>query len=54
MSAVLDPKKTPDPAESEMPRQFDPEFVEATRRLEAEWRAKFDAIAQKFGVDPAA
>lgn len=52
MSAVLDSKKTPDPAGTELPQQFNPEFVEATRKLEAEWRAKFDAIAQKFGVDP--
>jgi methylmalonyl-CoA mutase N-terminal domain/subunit len=54
MSAVLDPGKTPDPADTELPEQFNAEFVEATRKLEAEWRAKFDAIAHKFGVDPAA
>lgn len=33
-------------------RQFSPEFLQATRALEQEWRKKFDAIAQKFGVDP--
>ncbi len=54
MSAVLDAKTGAQPAEAELPQQFTPEFVEATRKLEAEWRAKFDAIAQKFGVDPAA
>jgi methylmalonyl-CoA mutase N-terminal domain/subunit len=32
--------------------QFTPEFLAATRDLEKEWRSKFDAIAQKFGVDP--
>lgn len=32
--------------------QFTPEFLSATRELEKEWRTKFDAIAQKFGVDP--
>lgn len=32
--------------------QFTPEFLAATRELEKEWRKKFDAIAQKFGVDP--
>lgn len=54
MSAVLDPKKSAEAAGAELPEQFDPEFLAATRKLEAEWRAKFDAIAQKFGVDPAA
>ena len=54
MSAVLDTKTGPQPETDDLPRQFNPEFVEATRKLEAEWRAKFDAIAQKFGVDPAA
>jgi methylmalonyl-CoA mutase N-terminal domain/subunit len=54
MSAVLDPDKKPDPVETELPPQFNSEFVAATRKLEAEWRAKFDALAQKFGVDPAA
>lgn len=32
--------------------QFTQEFLSATRELEKEWRTKFDAIAQKFGVDP--
>ena len=32
--------------------QFTPEFLEATRELEKDWRSKFDAIARKFGVDP--
>jgi methylmalonyl-CoA mutase N-terminal domain/subunit len=53
MSAVLDPKDPKRPVGSAFPEQFDPEFLAATRKLEAEWRAKFDAIAQKFGVDPA-
>lgn len=37
-----------------MPPQFNAEFLEASRALEKEWRKKFDAIAQKFGVDPTA
>jgi len=37
---------------SEPAQQFTSEFLAATRALEKEWRKKFDAIAQKFGVDP--
>ncbi len=37
---------------SEPAPQFTSEFLAATRALEKEWRKKFDAIAQKFGVDP--
>lgn len=33
---------------------YSPEFLAASRALEREWRAKFDQIAKKFGVDPAA
>jgi len=40
--------------QADVPAQFTPEFLEATRRLEQEWRQKYDAIAKKFGVDPAA
>ncbi len=36
---------------SEPAQQFTSEFLAATRALEKEWRKKFDAIAQKFGVD---
>ncbi|MCZ7563285.1 MAG: acyl-CoA mutase large subunit family protein [Burkholderiales bacterium] len=60
MSAVLEPKGKGGTTEgaavapAAFPPQFNPEFLEATRRLEQEWRAKFDAVAQKFGVDPAA
>ena len=32
---------------------FSPEFLAASRELEREWRAKFDQLAKKFGVDPA-
>ena len=32
--------------------QFNPEFLDATRELEKQWRKSFDTIAQKFGVNP--
>lgn len=33
--------------------QFDPEFLAESQRLEVEWRAQFDKLARRFGVDPA-
>ncbi|MDA8194481.1 MAG: acyl-CoA mutase large subunit family protein [Thermaerobacter sp.] len=45
-------------ADQQEPREtvhpmFEPEFLEATRRLEEQWRKDFDKIAERFGVDPA-
>ncbi|MGH8250037.1 MAG: acyl-CoA mutase large subunit family protein [Steroidobacteraceae bacterium] len=40
-------------AEAASPPQFTSEFLEASRALEQEWRANFEAVARKFGVDPA-
>ncbi len=40
------------PAVNTPSTQFTTEFLEATRKLEQDWRQKFSAIAQKFGVDP--
>ena len=55
MSAVMESDKhTGDGQAAASPPQFTAEFLEATRRLEREWRGKFDAVARKFGVDPAA
>jgi len=33
---------------------MDPAFLEESRRLEREWREKFDDLARKFGKDPGA
>jgi methylmalonyl-CoA mutase, N-terminal domain len=43
---------TPAPPEEGV-APFAPEFVAASRELEREWRAKFDQLAKKFGVDGA-
>ncbi|MFO1304510.1 MAG: acyl-CoA mutase large subunit family protein [Burkholderiales bacterium] len=47
------PKADAAPAAGSDANAHSPEFLAASRELEREWRAKFDQLAKKFGVDPA-
>jgi len=52
-TAVKSDAAAGEPPPERIPRQFNPEFLEATRELERQWQKSFAAIAAKFGVDPA-
>ena len=47
------PSAAATPASPESPAAYTSEFLAASRALEREWRARFEQLAKKFGVDPA-